>query len=103
MSELPDLTHERTVELFREWNGDPAYLHLLRFIRISSTDPDAVVVVRHGLQERADKTSKGEGDENESMEVDSATASAPPANTTLSGLHDVPLSQFSSTILTMDA
>lgn len=50
--ELPDLTHERTVELFRDWNGDPAYLHLLQFIRVSSADPSVAPVIRHGLQER---------------------------------------------------
>ncbi|KAG6829881.1 hypothetical protein H0H92_003150 [Tricholoma furcatifolium] len=47
--EVLDLTHPATVELFRRWDQkEVAYIDLLRFIRISSVDPDMVVVSRPG-------------------------------------------------------
>ena len=60
--EMPDLTHARTVELFRQWNGDPAYLHLLRFIRVSSTDLASISIVRYGLQERGKPSAINQSD-----------------------------------------
>jgi hypothetical protein len=52
LEEVPDLTHEPTVELFRRWkNGDPQYLTLLRLISISSEHPEEAVITRRGLQE----------------------------------------------------
>ncbi|KAF8892051.1 hypothetical protein BD779DRAFT_1437274 [Infundibulicybe gibba] len=47
--EIPDLTHPPTVEIFRRWDQkEVAFVQLLRFIRIFSTDPLAVVVSRPG-------------------------------------------------------
>ncbi|KAG6891222.1 hypothetical protein C0995_008474 [Termitomyces sp. Mi166 len=47
--EVIDLTHPATVELFRRWDQkEAAYIQLLRFVRITSTDPDIVVVSRPG-------------------------------------------------------
>ncbi|KAF8606077.1 hypothetical protein BDV93DRAFT_469996 [Ceratobasidium sp. AG-I] len=51
---LPDLTDPSTVTLFRAWESkshDPAYLHLLRSIRVSSSNPDSLVVENIGAQE----------------------------------------------------
>ncbi|KAG8997780.1 hypothetical protein FRB94_007463 [Tulasnella sp. JGI-2019a] len=50
--EILDLTDPLTVSLLREWDdGDPAYLHLCRFIRVSSTDPDKIVIASRGRRE----------------------------------------------------
>ncbi|KAG6866548.1 hypothetical protein C0991_002033 [Blastosporella zonata] len=47
--EVIDLTHPANVEVFRLWDQkEVAYMQLLRFIRITSTDPDLVVVSRPG-------------------------------------------------------
>jgi len=47
--EIPDLMHEVNVELFRKWDQKQAgYLQLLRFIRISSSDPQNAVLSRSG-------------------------------------------------------
>ncbi|KAG5653405.1 hypothetical protein H0H81_000692 [Sphagnurus paluster] len=47
--EVPDLTHAATVEVFRRWDQkELAYIQLLRFIRITSTEPEVVVVSRPG-------------------------------------------------------
>ncbi|KAF9219817.1 hypothetical protein BS17DRAFT_664944, partial [Gyrodon lividus] len=47
--EVPDLTHEATVELFRKWDQkEVAFIQLLRFIRISSADPAVTVVSKSG-------------------------------------------------------
>ena len=51
--EVPDLTHEINVELFRGWDQKEAgYLQMLRYIRISSTDPEKVIVSRPGQHPR---------------------------------------------------
>jgi len=48
-AEVPDLTHRANVTLFRRWDGkDPAFLDLLRYIRISSATPDKIMVSRPG-------------------------------------------------------
>lgn len=48
-AEVPDLTHPANVALFRRWDeAEAAYVDLLRFIRISSTKPDQIVVSRPG-------------------------------------------------------
>src|ERR1700733_12837778 len=115
-SELPDLTHARTVELFRQWNGDLAYLHLLRFIRVSSADPMSVSIVRYGLQERENVSmvnysdfvdaslKKGDSDDAPSitaMDIGSELRNAKrPAF--LPGFPDIPASQFASTMPSMD-
>ncbi|TFK71634.1 hypothetical protein BDN72DRAFT_837355 [Pluteus cervinus] len=47
--EIPDLTHPPTVELYRRWDQkEVPYLKLLRFIRISSSDPQNPVVSKPG-------------------------------------------------------
>jgi len=115
--ELPDLTHARTVELFRQWNGDLAYLHLLRFIRVSSADPTSISIVRYGLQERENTSmvnhsnsvdaslKKGDSDDAPSvtaMEIGSElhTTERP---VFLPGFPGIPMSQFASTMPSMDA
>ena len=50
---MPDLTHEVNVEIFRGWDQKEAgYLQMLRYIRISSTDLERVVVSRPGKHPR---------------------------------------------------
>ncbi|KAG2068748.1 hypothetical protein BDR04DRAFT_742814 [Suillus decipiens] len=47
--DVPDLTHEATVQLFRKWDQtEVAYIQLLRFIRISSVDSMTAVVSKQG-------------------------------------------------------
>ncbi|RDB23744.1 Translation machinery-associated protein 16 [Hypsizygus marmoreus] len=47
--EVPDLTHPATVEIFRRWDQkEVAFIQLLRFIRITSVEPQVVVVSRPG-------------------------------------------------------
>lgn len=47
--EVIDLTHPPTVELFRRWDQkEVAFIQLLRFIRIFSTDPTLALVSRPG-------------------------------------------------------
>jgi len=47
--ELPDLTDEHNVGLLRQWeNADPAYLNILRFIRICGECPDLMHITRSG-------------------------------------------------------
>ncbi|KAH7335307.1 hypothetical protein B0J17DRAFT_630381 [Rhizoctonia solani] len=51
---IPDLTDSETVTLFRAWeekSHDPAYLHLLRSIRVSRDKPDMMVVEHIGAKE----------------------------------------------------
>jgi translation machinery-associated protein 16 len=49
ISEVIDLTHPATVTLFRNWDQkEVAYLQLLRYIRISSTDPTSFVISKPG-------------------------------------------------------
>lgn len=48
-SEVLDLTHEANVKLFRTWDQkEVAFVNMLRFIRISSTDPTVAIVARPG-------------------------------------------------------
>lgn len=47
--EVPDLTHPATVEVFRRWDQkELGYIQLLRFIRITSVEPEIAVVSRPG-------------------------------------------------------
>lgn len=47
--EVLDLTHTANVELFRKWDQtEAAYVQMLRFIRITSTDPTVAVLSRPG-------------------------------------------------------
>jgi hypothetical protein len=48
-SEVPDLTHPDNVALYRTWDQrEVAFIQLLRFIRISSSNPDTAIVSRPG-------------------------------------------------------
>jgi translation machinery-associated protein 16 len=48
-SEVPDLTHPENVALYRTWDQrEVAFIQLLRFIRISSSNPDTAIVSRPG-------------------------------------------------------
>lgn len=48
-SEVIDLTHPPTVELFRRWDQKEfAYIQMLRYIRISSSEPSIFVVSKPG-------------------------------------------------------
>jgi Translation machinery-associated protein 16 len=99
IQELPDLTHAATVELFRKWeNGDPAYLHLLQFVRLSSTNPTVAPIVKYGLQQR----SKDDIEDRDVMEVD-VTEKTGPLAALQRAFPDVPLTAFSSTIQNMDS
>ncbi|EGN96511.1 hypothetical protein SERLA73DRAFT_169989 [Serpula lacrymans var. lacrymans S7.3] len=47
--EVPDLTHEPTVELFRRWDQkEVAFIYLLRFVRISGAEPTVTILSRPG-------------------------------------------------------
>ncbi|KAG5647437.1 hypothetical protein DXG03_009367 [Asterophora parasitica] len=62
--EVPDLTHPATVEVFRRWDQkELAYIQLLRFIRITSTEPDVFVVSRPGKHVSIVPTGPTEEDE----------------------------------------
>jgi translation machinery-associated protein 16 len=53
MLEVPDLTHGVNVEIFRKWDQKEAgYLQMLRYVRISSGDPEKIVVSRPGQHPR---------------------------------------------------
>lgn len=59
--EVPDLTHEINVELFRDWDQkEVGYLQMLRYIRISSTDPEKTIVSRPGQHPRLVAAAKAE-------------------------------------------
>ena len=70
---MPDLTHEINVELFRGWDQkEDGYLQMLRHIRISSTDPEKMIVSRPGKHPRlisAAKVTTAETTQNGDMET----------------------------------
>jgi translation machinery-associated protein 16 len=71
--ELPDLTDENNVKLFRQWDGvDASYLRILRIFRISGEFPDTLHVSRAGRDKVSDaKVAKEDAigeDEDEEME-----------------------------------
>ena len=70
---MPDLTHEINVELFRGWDQkEDGYLQMLRYIRISSTDPEKMIVSRPGKHPRlisAAKVTTAETTQNGDMET----------------------------------
>ena len=48
-AEVLDLTHGTNVELFRKWDQkEVAYVQMLRFIRISCTNPAVAILSRPG-------------------------------------------------------
>ncbi|KAF9005954.1 hypothetical protein BDQ17DRAFT_1352459 [Cyathus striatus] len=91
--EVIDLTHPVNTTLFRRWDQkEAAYIQQLRFIRIFSSDPQTVVVSRpgkHSLLINAAKNAE------ESMDTEEDIPLLIPAI-------GVPVSQFSSTMMTMD-
>jgi len=57
--EVPDLTHEINVDLFRGWDQkEGGYLQMLRYIRISGTNPENIVVSRPGKHPRLTSATK---------------------------------------------
>lgn len=69
--ELPDVTNAKTLALFRAWNsGDPSYLHILRFIRITSEFPLEVQLTRLGKDEKAHCQADGVQENEEEMDQD---------------------------------
>ncbi|KAL0565902.1 translation machinery-associated protein 16 [Marasmius crinis-equi] len=92
--EVIDLTHPPTVDLFRRWDQKSvAYIDLLRFIRISSSNPTAYAVSRPGKHPSVAGSAEGTTEE---MEVDQNAAGAPPITAT------EPPERYSSTMMTMD-
>ncbi|KAI9573759.1 hypothetical protein HD554DRAFT_2201968 [Boletus coccyginus] len=90
--EVPDLTHEPTVQLFRRWDQkEVAYVQLLRFIRISSSDPVTAVVSKPGRHHslRVDHAQSQHQDQGMSIDENYNILSEPPW-------------RFASTITTMD-
>lgn len=48
-AEVVDLTHEANVTLFRTWDQkEVAFVDMLRFIRVNSTEPTFAIVARSG-------------------------------------------------------
>jgi translation machinery-associated protein 16 len=69
--EVIDLTHPATVALFRNWDQkEVAYLQLLRYIRISSTDPTSFVVSKPGKHALITEDQKNESALSADMDVD---------------------------------
>ncbi|THU97744.1 hypothetical protein K435DRAFT_777827 [Dendrothele bispora CBS 962.96] len=110
--EVIDLTHAPTVALFRTWDQKQvAFIDLLRFIKITSTNPQSVVVVKPGkhitivgagggdsnLSKTTTKDAETEGEKDVEMGVDTASSGV----STPSILAE-PLERFASTIMTMD-
>jgi len=94
--EIVDLTHPPTVELFRRWDQkEVAFIQLLRFVRISSTNPDVVVVSRPGKHSTIlESTLVSEG---ETMDVTEEAWQSSAFN-----IFQESPSRFSSTMMTMD-
>ena len=86
------MTHPINVNLFRQWDQkEAAYIHQLRFIRISSETPELVQVSRPGKHPLL--IEKKEENQAEAMDTDDPDE-AP--------LLLEPTSRFSSTITAMD-
>ncbi|KAF8909370.1 hypothetical protein CPB84DRAFT_1765969 [Gymnopilus junonius] len=93
--EVIDLTHPPTAELFRRWDQkEVAFIQLLRFVRISSTTPDVLVVSRPGKHSTiVESTTVSEG---EAMDIGEEPGPSPHFNV----LQEPP--RFSSTMMAMD-
>ncbi|KAJ8590779.1 hypothetical protein M405DRAFT_789847 [Rhizopogon salebrosus TDB-379] len=89
--DVPDLTHEATVKLFRKWDQkEVAYMRLLRFIRISGADSTSVIVSRQGEHHSLKESVSSQAiDETMVTDHDDTLLSEPP-------------SRFASTIMMMD-
>ncbi|KAJ1306788.1 hypothetical protein OPQ81_007774 [Rhizoctonia solani] len=80
---LPDLTDPETVTLFRAWEDkshDPAYLHLLRSIRVSRENPDKMVVEHIGAKEADARRLEKAAAEKEKVDQANREASRKEAN-----------------------
>ena len=93
------MTHGPTVEIFRRWDQkELGFIQLLRFIRISSSEPDVVVVSKPGKHlSILESTTISEG--GDAMEVitekhDSSVPQLPQFGE--------PCLRFSSTMMTID-
>ncbi|KAK7686238.1 hypothetical protein QCA50_010458 [Cerrena zonata] len=92
--EVIDLTHPINVNLFRQWDQkEVAYIHQLRFIRITSETPDVVQVSRPGNNPLLMQKESSQTQQPEAMDMDDSDE-AP--------LLLEPASRFSSTITAMD-
>ncbi|KAK7466409.1 translation machinery-associated protein 16 [Stygiomarasmius scandens] len=94
--EVIDLTHPPTVALFRTWDQkEVAFIDLLRFIKINSTNPQSAVVIKPGKHVTIiEDTSNNDRGKDAEMCIDSGVS-------TPSILAEPP-ERFASTIMTMD-
>lgn len=100
LSEVIDLSHAPTVEIFRRWDQtEVAFIQLLRFIRIFSTDPETFVISRPG-KHLSILGAPGDDPEMEGVE-ESSEQSTLSSHPRVPPLTDPP-SRFSSTMMTMD-
>jgi translation machinery-associated protein 16 len=75
--ELPDLTDQHNVSLFRQWDGvDISYLRILRFIRICGEFPDVVHLARMGRDKDTGAPTASGDDVDEEMELETTEALA---------------------------
>jgi translation machinery-associated protein 16 len=95
--EVIDLTHPPTVELFRRWDQkEVAFIQLLRFIRISKTDPQHAVVSRPGKHCSVVEATTLESQDDGAM-MEEVNSQAPASST-----RGESLSRFSITIMAID-
>lgn len=94
-TEVIDLTHTPTVELFRKWDQKEfAYIQMLRFIRISSSDPTIFAVSKPGKHRTlCNNVNVEHSDSSQDQEMDIPTRQE---------FLGEPISRFSSTMMTMD-
>ncbi|CCO28436.1 hypothetical protein BN14_02431 [Rhizoctonia solani AG-1 IB] len=75
---IPDLTDPETITLFRAWEDkshDPAYLHLLRSIRVSRGNPETIVLEHVGAKEADAKRLEKAAEEKEKVDQANREAS----------------------------
>lgn len=95
-AEVIDLTHAPTVELFRKWDQKEfAYIQMLRFIRISSSDPTAFIVSKPGKHHTLCKVDHSEPLRDQEMDTVVETS-------VQQEFLGEPITRFSSTMMTMD-
>ena len=97
--ETIDLTHGPTVEIFRRWDQkELAFIQLLRFIRISSSEPEVAVLSKPGKHlSILESTTISEGSDAMDVVTEKHDSSIPQLPQ-LGG----PFLGFSSTMMTMD-
>jgi translation machinery-associated protein 16 len=94
--EVIDLTHAPTVELFRKWNQKEfAYIQMLRFIRISSSDPTTSSVSKPGKHHTLCNVDHCESSGDHEMDTVVETS-------VQQEFLGEPVTRFSSTMMTMD-